>query len=170
MRGTTPVSATIGAESGDAARLSLAGDWTLAAPLPDVGALVGDMGSVQQVNLDASALGKWDSVLPAFLFELATAARAKGAMLVADSAPEGLQRLLAIALAVPPRTTASADERQAFLALSHKQSLRECRGNSLQWYREAADMVIGAHQGVGSISHAPIGEILSTKESCKGLL
>ena len=56
------------------------------------------------------------SVLPAFLFELATAARAKGAVLVADGAPEGLRRLLAIALAVPPRTTASADERPPFLA------------------------------------------------------
>ncbi len=29
--------------------------------------------------------------------------RAKGAELVADGAPEGLRRLLAIALAVPPR-------------------------------------------------------------------
>ena len=118
-RGTTPASATVGAEGGDAARLTLTGDWTLAAPLPDVGALVGEiarLGSIQQVKLDASALGKWDSVLPAFLFELATAARAKGAVLVADSAPEGLRRLLAIALAVPPRTTVSADERPLFLA------------------------------------------------------
>ena len=118
-RETTPASATVGAESGDAARLTLTGDWTLAAPLPDVGALVGEiarLGSIQQVKLDASALGKWDSVLPAFLFELATAARAKGAVLVADGAPEGLRRLLAIALAVPPRTTASADERPPFLA------------------------------------------------------
>ena len=114
-----PASATVGAGNGDAARLTLTGDWTLAAPLPDVGALVGEiarLGSIQQVKLDASALGKWDSVLPAFLFELATAARAKGALLVADSAPEGLRRLLAIALAVPPRTTVSADERPLVLA------------------------------------------------------
>ena len=114
-----PASATVGAGSGDAARLTLTGDWTLAAPLPDVRALVGEiarLGSIQQVKLDASALGKWDSVLPAFLFELATAARAKGALLVADSAPEGLRRLLAIALAVPPRTTVSADERPLVLA------------------------------------------------------
>ena len=107
QRETMPASATVGAESGDAARLTLTGDWTLAAPLPDVGALVGEiarLGSIQQVKLDASALGRWDSVLPAFLFELATAARAKGAVLVADGAPEGLRRLLAIALAVPPRT------------------------------------------------------------------
>src|SRR5687768_12828527 len=104
----TPASATVGAEGGAAARLTLTGDWTLATPLPDVGALVGEiarLGSIQQVKLDTSALDKWDSVLPAFLFELATAARAKGAILAADGAPEGLRRLLVIALAVPPRTT-----------------------------------------------------------------
>ena len=39
-------------------------------------------------------LGRWDSVLPAFLYAIAGAARAKGAVLVADAAPEGLQRLL----------------------------------------------------------------------------
>ena len=31
-------------------------------------------------------------------------------------------------------------------------------------------MVIGTHQGLESISHDPTGEILPTKESCKGLL
>ena len=66
------------------------------------------LGPVTQVTVDASRLGRWDSVLPAFLFEVADAARAEGAVLVADGAPEGLRRLLAIALAVPPRTTVSS--------------------------------------------------------------
>ena len=61
QRQTMPANATVGAESGHAARLALAGDWTLAALLPDVGALVEEiarLGSIQQVKLDASELGK----------------------------------------------------------------------------------------------------------------
>ena len=54
-----------------------------------------------------SSLGRWDSVLPAFLFELAAVLRGRGGELVADGAPEGLRRLLAIALAVPPRAGAA---------------------------------------------------------------
>ena len=59
------------------------------------------------MTVDASELGRWDSVLPAFLFELAAMLRAKGAELTADGAPEGLRRLLAIAQAVPPRAGAA---------------------------------------------------------------
>ena len=87
--------------------LRLAGDWTLAAPLPDAGNLFAEAaraGPLDKVTLDLSGLGRWDSVLPAFLYAIAGAARAKGAVLVADTAPEGLQRLLSIALAVPQRT------------------------------------------------------------------
>ena len=54
--------------------VNLAGDWSLAGPLPDVAALVGEMRAwerSEQVTVDASGLGRWDSVLPAFLFELA---------------------------------------------------------------------------------------------------
>jgi phospholipid/cholesterol/gamma-HCH transport system permease protein len=84
----------------------LFGDWTLAAPLPDAAAVVGELGrlgKVERLAVDTSELGRWDSVLPAFLLEVARTAPGKGAVLVADGAPEGLQRLLAIALAVPPR-------------------------------------------------------------------
>lgn len=116
---STPARATVGTGDGAAARLSLAGDWTLAAPLPKIEAVIGEiarLGAVPKLTVDASALGRWDSVLPAFLFELAAATRAKGSELVADDAPEGLRRLLAIALAVPPRTTASGEGRPTFVA------------------------------------------------------
>lgn len=96
-----------GASNG--AVVSLAGDWTLAGPLPDVAALVsevGRLGSVSRVTVEASGLGRWDSVLPAFLFEFAATLHGQGAELSADGAPEGLRRLLAIAQAVPPRAAA----------------------------------------------------------------
>jgi phospholipid/cholesterol/gamma-HCH transport system permease protein len=119
MDAPLPASATVDAKGGGAASLSLAGDWTLAAPLPDSRAVVGQitrLGPVTQVTVDGSRLGRWDSVLPAFLFEVANAAAAEGAVLVADGAPEGLRRLLAIALAVPSRTTAASEGKTPLLA------------------------------------------------------
>jgi phospholipid/cholesterol/gamma-HCH transport system permease protein len=101
------------------AALRLAGDWTLAGSLPDVGSLAADLaklGRVNRVQVDTSGLGTRDSVLPAFLFQLATAVRARGAELVTDGAPEGLRRLLAIALAVPPATTGAAEAKPGPLA------------------------------------------------------
>lgn len=103
--------ASVGTRSGLSVALRLAGDWTLARPLPDAATLLSDAargGPFDRLTLDLSALGHWDSVLPAFLYHVAAAARARGAVLVADTAPEGLQRLLSIALAVPPRTEAAS--------------------------------------------------------------
>lgn len=106
--------ATVQGGPGNDATLRLAGDWSLAAPLPDALVLageVGGLGRVSRVTVDASGLGRWDSVLPAFLFELAAALKGRGVELAADGAPEGLRRLLAIAQAVPPRTTATPETR-----------------------------------------------------------
>ena len=89
---TRPVRAAIHADSGNAAMLRLAGDWTLASPLPDIRALASEVGrksELKQLKVDASELGRWDSVLPAFLFELAETIQPHGVTLVADAAPEG---------------------------------------------------------------------------------
>ena len=107
-------SASVGAAQGSVVPVRLSGDWTLATPLPDAAAVLADAarkGPFDRLTLDLSDLGRWDSVLPAFLYALATGARARGAVLAADTAPEGLQRLLAIALAVPPRTEAASGTR-----------------------------------------------------------
>jgi hypothetical protein len=63
--------ATVQGGAGDGAVVRLAGDWSLAGPLPDVAAVAGEverLGWVGRVTVDASRLGRWDSVLPAFLF------------------------------------------------------------------------------------------------------
>ena len=111
--------ATLGPPQGPDLPVCLSGDWTLAAPLPDPGELLAAAsrsGPFQRLTLDVSGLGRWDSVLPAFLYALASGARARGAVLAADAAPEGLQRLLAIALAVPPRVEAQTAARPNPLA------------------------------------------------------
>ncbi len=86
--------------------LRLGGDWTLATPLPDAAAVLAAAersGKFERLTLDLAGLGRWDSVLPAFLYAVATGAHARGAVLSADAAPEGLRRLLTIAQAVPAR-------------------------------------------------------------------
>ena len=111
--------ATLGPPQGPDLPVCLSGDWTLATPLPDPGELLAAAsrsGPFQRLTLDVSGLGRWDSVLPAFLYALASGARARGAVLAADAAPEGLQRLLAIALAVPPRVEAQTVARPNPLA------------------------------------------------------
>lgn len=110
---------TVEPAGGSIAALRLAGDWTLAAALPDATAVVAEAtraGAVERLTVDASAVGRWDSVLPAFLFQVAAAATARGAVLVHDEAPEGLQRLLSIALAVPPRSSGEQEARPPWLA------------------------------------------------------
>ncbi len=104
-RGTIAPSATIGARTGASVALQLAGDWTLATPLPDPNTVIAEAartGPVERMTLELSGLGRWDSVLPAFLYAIARAMAAKGGALSADAAPDGLQRLLGSALAVPP--------------------------------------------------------------------
>lgn len=113
------------------AQLRLVGDWTLAAPLPDAATVVAEAtraGRIQQLQVDASGLGRWDSVLPAFLHQVARTAKAAGAELVADSVPDGLRRLLAIALAVPPRTTTVAETQPSRLARLGLAALRRWDG------------------------------------------
>ena len=81
-RTSSPAAVTIETLPGSVASLRFVGDWTLSAALPDAEAIVAEAtrsGGVQQLTVDASALGRWDSVLPAFLYQVAGAASAAGA-------------------------------------------------------------------------------------------
>ncbi len=118
-RTSSPAAVTIETLPGSVASLRFVGDWTLSAAVAAAEAIVAEAtrsGGVQQLTVDASALGRWDSVLPAFLYQVAGAASAAGAALVADGAPDGLRRLLAIAQAVPSRSTGSVEVRPPIVA------------------------------------------------------
>ena len=98
--------AAIHADRGNAAMLRLAGDWTLAAPLPDVGALASEVGrksELKQLKVDASRAGTLGLGAAGISLRACRQCSAHGVTLVADAAPEGLRRLLAIAQAVPQR-------------------------------------------------------------------
>ena len=144
-RATNAPSATIGARSGAGAVLQLAGDWTLAMPVPDPDRLVHEaaaVGALHRVTLDLSALGRWDSVLPAFLYRVATAVAAHGGMLDAAAAPDGLRRLVGSAMAVPPRTDTGHAAPAPWLARLGEGALRR-RDGAVDAVRFVGECVLG---------------------------
>ena len=92
----------------DAAReavIHLSGDWTLeAGPPGGADVLDGRLDGVARVRFSAAALGAWDSRLPVFLRALCRLLAERGVAVDRSGLPEGAQRLLALAEAVPART------------------------------------------------------------------
>jgi len=58
---------------------------------------------VQSIAYEASSLGNWDSRLLAYLLQIASLAAAKGIAIDPSGLPPGVQRLVALAQAVPER-------------------------------------------------------------------
>jgi phospholipid/cholesterol/gamma-HCH transport system permease protein len=84
----------------------LGGDWLLAgtapSPVPALEAL-GARPPPARLEFDASALGRWDTLLPTTLVAIRRAADAAGVPVVWQGLPEGAQRLLSLAFAVKER-------------------------------------------------------------------
>lgn len=99
------------AVANDTLTVSVGGDWSIDAPWPEnaQGAIdrlesLGQLttSSFSALMLKASRLGAWDSSLLVFLTQL-TAIAKKKQLRVAFDLPEGLQKLIKMAFAVPPR-------------------------------------------------------------------
>lgn len=83
----------------------LAGSWLLQGPRPAVGELLAALQAEprpQRVVFDSAALAAWDTGLLLFLVQVADGCRVQGVTMERDGLPVGLQRLLALAEAVPP--------------------------------------------------------------------
>ncbi|MBK8210128.1 MAG: ABC transporter permease [Rhodospirillales bacterium] len=90
----------------DALRVRLGGDWTLRQNLPGaeaVSATIAAATAARRLTFDTSALGRWDSGLLTFLLGVHEAAQQKQISIDATGLPEGVQRLLRLATAVPER-------------------------------------------------------------------
>ena len=94
--------------------VEVGGDWATGSPMPSgleevlaqVGALQGS-GTVRAVPV---ALGQWDTSLVSMLQRLADLARIRGLRLDVAQLPDGVQRLLGLALAVPEKEDARRGE------------------------------------------------------------
>jgi len=103
MEGTPP---SFELEPGTAGSLSLqlAGDWLIQHPVPAFAELASQLETraPQRLVCEASALGQWDSSLPAFLMLCNAWCDKAGIEFNGDALPEGARKLLTVASAVKP--------------------------------------------------------------------
>lgn len=96
----------------------LSGEWTSRSGVPDAAplgeALTGSPG-IKTVVFDASRVTRFDSVLPAYLLRCGEEIAAHGAESDMTALPEGVRRLLALALARPDSSGEHAEEVLTFL-------------------------------------------------------
>lgn len=115
-------------------RLRLDGSWSLRGGIPALDAVAAEIERQppRRVEVHAESLAEWDSSLLTFLTRLGTLCAARSLSVDRSGLPEGVQRLLALAEAVPERSgarTNAADdsllERIGRSALSSRDAARE---------------------------------------------
>ena len=106
--------------AGDTLVLRLSGAWTIHERLPSVDDVERELeagGAVRRLLFDTECLAAWDSALLTFLLRVAAQADGRGVAACRGGLPEGVRRLLALAMAVPERRdTGTAAARLSWLA------------------------------------------------------
>jgi phospholipid/cholesterol/gamma-HCH transport system permease protein len=90
--------------AGESLVLGLSGDWKLGGPLPTADAVEGEMDARRppaRVAFATGTLGAWDSALVAFLVDVKNICMKRHIDMDKEGLPEGAQRLLGLASAVP---------------------------------------------------------------------
>ena len=102
----------------DAILLRLTGSWKLEDRLPDPEGLAQPLspgGEVRRLAFDTQGITSWDTGLLAFVAKALEWSREKGIETNLAGLPEGIQRLLKLATAVPPRETGAPAKRPPWL-------------------------------------------------------
>lgn len=105
--------------AGDEIVLRLSGAWQMRGGVPDAAPVEQALtaNGARRLRFDAEQLGDWDSALLIFLTRIAETAQARGIAIDRSGLPQGVQRLLALAEAVPERSGArSSEQRPSWLA------------------------------------------------------
>src|SRR5438445_2043893 len=95
-----------GRQVADTLVLRLSGPWTIHERLPAVDEVQRELetdSAVRRVRFDTECLAAWDSALLTFLLRVAAQADGRGVAACRGGLPEGVRRLLALAMAVPER-------------------------------------------------------------------
>jgi phospholipid/cholesterol/gamma-HCH transport system permease protein len=90
--------------------VQLAGKWSIHAELPSTAETVAQLGRVQRLTFDTQELSGWDSGLLTFLLKLEALCTQHRITVDHAGLPQGVQRLLHLATAVPERAGARREE------------------------------------------------------------
>ncbi|MBI2312782.1 MAG: ABC transporter permease [Betaproteobacteria bacterium] len=113
----------------DELEIALAGRWSLDENLPSAASLDASLfENLRRLRFGAAELGAWDSGLPTFLAELIKRCAERGIEVDRSGLPLGVQRLLAMAFAVPERELARAEAPGGLLARVGTATLEFFRG------------------------------------------
>jgi phospholipid/cholesterol/gamma-HCH transport system permease protein len=105
---------SLGRASDGSLRVQLSGDWELRGQVPSTSSVEQEISAhPPRVTFDAAGLGKWDSSLLTSLVRILDACRAQQVRADRDGLPSGVQRLLALAEAVPEKKGARRDTTRA---------------------------------------------------------
>ena len=114
-----PATAEIDQAAPDALLIRLSGTWRIEEPLPspdDAQQRLASSPGLRRVVLDGRAITRWDSSLIAFLGKLLAESHRRQLETDTSGLPGGVQRLLALAAAVPPRQDTGSAKRMSWLA------------------------------------------------------
>lgn len=103
MTATTPDDKYELLRSPQEARLHLTGDWRFSDGIPAIEPLLGQLADIPRLSFDSTELGKWDSGLMTFLVRLIGNCQKSETPVDHGGLPEGVQKLLRLAFAVPER-------------------------------------------------------------------
>ena len=84
-------------------RIKVSGEWLISAGLPPVNKIISQFSShndITQITFDASQVIKWDSGFVSFLLQLIRESERRNINVVREGLPQGVQKLLALALKV----------------------------------------------------------------------
>ena len=98
-------------------RVKLSGNWQIHAGLPAENEVFSELAShkdVTQITFDTSAVGDWDTGLVAFLFHLIEDCERKKIQVGHQGLPQGVDKLLTLALKVHPRIIPQKIEHPTF--------------------------------------------------------
>ena len=109
--------------SPEAPEIRLTGTWSLRARVPRYQAVAARLAGARRVHLDGSALASWDSSVVTFLAALISDCRANQVEVDQAGLPDGLQRLLTLAFAVPPAVARAPVPRPGLLASIGQQAM-----------------------------------------------
>jgi len=104
--------------SSNTLRVKLSGDWKISESLPAESEVIAQLDGhkdINQLTFDLSAIGKWDSGLASFLFQLIKECRQRNIAINHHGLPAGVEKLISLALKIDEKIIPRREAQARFL-------------------------------------------------------